>query len=116
MRTEVNKYLFDISEACKLIEQFSEGKTLEDYRSDALLRSAIERQFQIIGEALQQLSRKFAAVAARITDCRNIINFRHVLVHGYDRVEDDVVWGIVESKLPKLLLEIEAISKESVES
>ena len=116
MQGESKKYLFDILEACKLIEQFARGKTLNNYRSDALLRSALERQFQIIGEALQQLSRKFPAVVEHITDYRSIISFRHVLVHGYNRIEDDVVWGIVESRLPRLRAEIEKLLHEPDEA
>ena len=80
---------------------------MEQYRSDQQLRAAVERQVQIIGEALQQLHRKFPAIAEKITDYRSIIDFRHILVHGYDRVEDDIVWGIVESRLPILLREAE---------
>ena len=109
MQREIKKYLYDILEAGKLVEEFSRGKTLANYRSEAIFRAAVERQFQVIGEALQQLSRKFPSIAEQITDYRSIINFRHVLVHGYDRVEHEVVWGIIESKLPKLRAEVEAL-------
>jgi uncharacterized protein with HEPN domain len=60
---EVCKYLFDIWQACELLVQFSSGKTLNDYQDDALLRSAIERQFEIIGEALNQAIKLDANVA-----------------------------------------------------
>ena len=112
MAHEPQKYLFDIIQAGKLIIQFTAGKTLEQYRSDPQLRSAVERQFQIIGEALQQLHRKFPDTAGKITDYRSIIDFRHILVHGYDRVEDDIVWGIVESRLPILLREAEHLMEQ----
>ena len=54
MRREVLKYLFDIKEACKLLVDFTRGKEFSDYQRDPLLRSAVERQFGIIGEALKQ--------------------------------------------------------------
>jgi len=109
MRPEVKKYLFDIHKACELIGQFAGAKSAEQYRNDPLLKSAVERQFQVIGEALQQLLRRFPEVAQQISDHRSIINFRNILVHGYDRIEDDVVWGVIHTKLPILSDEVERL-------
>ena len=102
MSHEARKYLFDMQKACGLIEQFAKGKHFVDYQTDALLRAAIERQCQIIGEALSQLSKTHPEVAIGIPHLRDIINFRHVLVHGYDKVDDEVVWGVVLRHLPVL--------------
>jgi len=109
MERDPKKYLYDIASACKLILQFTHKKSLDDYQSDPLLQSAVERQFQIIGEALQQLIKRFPDLALRISEYRSIIDFRHILVHGYDQIESDIVWGIIESKLPTLLKEIESL-------
>jgi uncharacterized protein with HEPN domain len=65
---EVREYLFDIQEACDLLERFAAGKSFDDYRADPLLRSAVERQFEIIGEALRQAIKLDLDLAARITD------------------------------------------------
>ena len=111
MENKAKKYLYDILEACKLIREFTNDKTLDQYRSDHLLRSAVERQFQIAGEALQQLLKRYPSIAQRISDYRNIINFRNIIVHGYDRVEDDVVWGLIQSHLNVLLKEVEILIK-----
>jgi uncharacterized protein with HEPN domain len=109
MPLDARKYLFDIRRACGLLEQFTAGKTFADYGSDPLLRSAVERQFEIVGEALGKLAKVDPEAAATITDHRRIIAFRNVLIHGYDAVSDELVWGIVESKLAVLKTEVDAL-------
>lgn len=82
--------------------EFTKAKTFEDYASDALLRSGVERQFEIIGEALSQLSKVDGETAERIDGFRRIIAFRNILIHGYAQVDDRIVWDLVQSKLPGL--------------
>ena len=110
---EVRKYLFDMAEACGLIQTFLSGKSLDDYRGDALLRSGVERQFEIIGEALGRLLEIAPELSKRISDTRRIISFRNRLIHGYASVADDVVWGIIEGNLPKLKEELQGLLEES---
>ncbi len=98
MSPEVLKPLHDIDEACGLIEQFVAGKTVDDWRRDVQLRSAVERQFITIGESLQQAPE----MDKSISDTRRIINFRNVMVHGYAQIVPDTVWGVVEKDLPVL--------------
>jgi uncharacterized protein with HEPN domain len=109
MELEVKKLVYDIDQAVKLIEDFTRDKQLEDYTDDLLLRSAVERQFEIIGEALSRLRRTNPTVISRISDYQRIIAFRNVLAHGYDVVSDEVVWDIVQNKLPGLRKEIDEI-------
>ena len=77
-----------------------------------MLRLAVERAFAIIGEALVQLTRLDAALAARITESHSIIAFRNILVHAYAQVDDRIVWGIVQTKLPVLVREVAALMAE----
>jgi uncharacterized protein with HEPN domain len=105
MQLEARKYLYDIQDAAGLAAQFTAGKTFADYQTDPMLRLAVERAFSIIGEALNQLARVDAALAAAITDSRNIIAFRNILIHAYANVDDRIVWEIVEYKLPVLIRE-----------
>jgi uncharacterized protein with HEPN domain len=112
MRLESRKYLYDIQEAARLASQFTSGKSFQDYRSDAMLRLAVERAFSIIGEALVQLAQIDAATAVRITDHQRIIAFRNILVHAYAHIDDRLVWEIVEYKLPTLLLEVTGLMNE----
>lgn len=109
---EIQKYLFDINEACELLVRFSTGKTFSDYAADPMLRSAVERQFEIIGEALAQLLRLDPSLRPRISDAGRIIAFRNRLIHGYCSVADDVVWGVLEANLPSLREELAALMKE----
>lgn len=109
MPFEAKKYLYDIRQAADLVATFTSGKRLADYEADAMLRSAVERQFEIIGEALAQLARLDQALASRITEYRRIIAFRNILIHGYAEVDHRIVWDIVESKLPTLRREVASL-------
>jgi uncharacterized protein with HEPN domain len=71
-----------------------------------LLQSGVERQFEIIGEALGQLAKVDQQLAIQITDYQKIVSFRNVLIHGYADVDDELVWDIVETRLPVLREEI----------
>jgi uncharacterized protein with HEPN domain len=99
---DIRKYIFDIDEACELLLRFTAGKTFSDYSTDPMLRSAVERQFEIIGEALVQALRLDPSLSSRITNPGRIIAFRNRLIHGYSSVADDIVWGIVQANLPTL--------------
>jgi len=109
MPRDARKYLFDIAEAVSLVSQFVAGKTLKDYLGNALLQSGVERQFEIIGEALGQLAKLDQGLASQVTDYQKIVSFRNVLIHGYADVDDELVWDIVETRLPVLRREVERI-------
>jgi uncharacterized protein with HEPN domain len=111
MQLEAKKYLFDIRQAVERIAEFTSGQRLEDYLRNAMLRAAVERQFEIIGEALARLLRLDESFAARISEHRRIVAFRNILIHGYAEVDDRLVWDVVETKLPVLRREIEALMK-----
>jgi uncharacterized protein with HEPN domain len=102
MRLDAKKCLEDIRQAAELILQFTAGKSFADYESDALLRSGVERQFEIIGEALNRLSKIDAAIVAVLPDTPRIIAFRNILIHGYDIVDNHVVWDVIQHNLAPL--------------
>ena len=114
MRLEAKKYLFDIKHAADLLLSFSLGKTFVEFTADPLLRSAIERQFEIIGEALNQLSKVDPDTVAAISEHRRIIAFRNILIHGYAEIDHRLVWGILEGKLPDLHRQVEALLANDV--
>jgi uncharacterized protein with HEPN domain len=109
MQLESAKYLEDIREAGQTVIQATAGLTLDDYLRDKVLRLAVERSFEIIGEALRRLDERDHETASKITDFKRIIGFRNILVHGYSIVKHDRVWSIVENQLPTLLAEVEAM-------
>ncbi|MHC4121108.1 MAG: HepT-like ribonuclease domain-containing protein [Planctomycetota bacterium] len=96
MQPEVRKYLYDVCQACEALLGFIRDKSLEDYNADLLLRSGVERQLMIIGEALSQAERIDPDLPHAISDIRQIINLRNVIVHGYATVENETIWGIVQ--------------------
>lgn len=112
MRLEAKKYLFDVQQAAARILEFTSGRQLEDYQSNAMLRAAVERQFEIVGEALGQLARLDESLVAQITEHRRIVAFRNILIHGYAVVDDRLVWDVVQTKLPVLLREVEKLLRE----
>jgi len=103
------KYLYDMLSSCEFLLEFTNTKTVDDYINDRAFRSALERELQIIGEALIQLEKVAPAVAGEIPEYRNIIGFRHVLVHGYDGLDPATVWNVVETKLEALAQKIKLL-------
>lgn len=102
MRRDARAFLWDAGEAIHAIQAFVSGIGPDDYAANALLHSAVERKFEIIGEALNQLSKLDPALAARIPDLAQIVAFRNLLIHGYAAVDHPRVWRIVQESLPRL--------------
>ena len=112
MKLEARKYLYDIQRAAGLIREFTDGKTFADYEGDAMLRSAVERQFEIIGEAMTQLARTDEPLADRISQYQRIIAFRNLLIHGYADVDDRLVWDVINTNLPTLCRDVDTLLRE----
>lgn len=112
MRRDARKYLHDVLQSADLILRFADGRELIDYQNDPLLRSGIERQFLIVGEALFALSKTHPGLLARITEVNKIVRFRHILVHGYNIVDDELVWGLIRNKLLLLRNEVSDILEQ----
>lgn len=85
---------------------------METYRTDDMLRSAVERQFEIIGEALRQFRSVDPDAASVIPELDRVVAFRNILIHGYASVDDRLVWGVVEGKLPSLRRALDDLLKK----
>lgn len=108
MTESEKKRLFDIEKSLLLIEEFMEGSTsFFSYEKNKLLKSAVERQLTIIGEATNSLLKENPLIP--LTHARRIVDFRNRIIHGYDTVDDAVVWGILQKQLPALKQEVDEL-------
>jgi len=103
MKPEVTKLILDIREAIADIREFVGGMSLDEYLVDTKTRAAVERKFEVIGEACARLRDRSPETFQHIPSAQEIIGFRNRLIHGYDQVDDAIVWDVISRKLPELL-------------
>lgn len=109
MHPDARKLLWDSREAVERVLRFTAGKQFADYEADELLRSAVERQLEIVGEALGKLRHVDPGTARAIQSLSRAVGLRNVLIHGYATVDDRIVWGVVETNLRYLRDQIVAL-------
>jgi uncharacterized protein with HEPN domain len=109
MHRDPRAYLSDILDAIQAIESATTRFTPDQYETDRLYRSAVEREFIIIGEAMNALSAKAPDIFRKITNARRIISFRNQLTHEYLRINNQVVLGVIQSNLPLLQSECKGL-------
>ena len=102
MVRDARSYLWDIQDAANAIVRFTQGLNAETFAESEVVHAAVERKFEIIGEALNQLSRFDPILVQHIPDFRDIVSFRNLLIHGYAIVDLDQVWHAVVEALPGL--------------
>lgn len=113
MDIEIKTWLYDILNAINEIESFfvDYPKMFQNFQEDLLLRRAIERNIEIIGEAMNRILKKDENI--QITDSRRIVDVRNRIIHGYDSVSEEILWAIVIRHLPILQKEVEKLLGES---
>ena len=102
MQRDPRAFLWDVREAAKAIQGFVAGMDTASYLANPMVQAAVERKFEIIGEALGQLLKLDPSLGQRIPDIRDIIAFRNLLIHGYAVVEHPRVLRIVHASLTTL--------------
>ncbi|MDQ6655096.1 MAG: DUF86 domain-containing protein [Verrucomicrobiota bacterium] len=112
MTDEARKRLLDVMNACDAIAGFVEGKDFAVYQQSKLLRSAVERQFEIVGEALNKAAVAEPQLGSEIPDLHRIVGLRNRLIHGYDNVDDEILWDVVQTKLAPLRLQAAAAMRD----
>ncbi|MCD4817723.1 MAG: DUF86 domain-containing protein [Candidatus Cloacimonetes bacterium] len=112
MDREIKIWLFDINSAIAEIDEFFEkGRMIfENYTKDIKTKRAVERNLEIIGEAVKRILNKESNII--LTNARKIVATRNRIIHGYDTISDEVIWGIIIKHLPKLKSEVEKLMNE----
>ncbi len=112
MQRDPRAFLWDVHEAALAIQTFTKGLDMTAYENTELVQAAVERKFEVIGEALNQLSKLDAAMAAQLPDLPQIVAFRNQLIHGYATVNPSTVWTIAQNSLPGLITAVQALLDE----
>lgn len=113
MRSRSRSYLRDaLDNALRILDSVS-GKSLREYEANIRLRHQIEREFMIIGEAIDRLDKQEPQLAAQITDFRGYIGLRNVLNHGYPDVDHPTMWRTIEVELPIWVRELNELLAEA---
>ncbi len=109
MLPKTPKLLEDIRDAAMFIEDVTRGVAEADYQNNRMLRQSVERNFEIIGEAMRRLAQHDPGTTQNITGHMQIIAFRNILIHGYDQLDHSVVWRVIQRDVPQLLAEVVAL-------
>ncbi len=112
MQRDRRAFLWDVRDAALAIGSFLSGMDHQAYIHNDMVQAAVERKFEVIGEALGQLSKMDEALGDRIPNLPQIVAFRNQLIHGYAAVNPSTVWNIARDSLPELLTTIEALLTE----
>lgn len=108
MARSIQKYLYDMQQSMLSIEEYlGEKRDFFAYEQNKLLRRAVERELEIIGEAAKHLLDLEPEI--EIDDARKIVDLRNFVIHGYDKVDNVIIWGVINKDLPKLQKQVEKL-------
>jgi uncharacterized protein with HEPN domain len=111
MNEKILKYLYDIELSCSEIDSFihQNASKKDDFLSNLMLKRAVERNLEIIGEAVRRITHLKPDFP--ITNAQNIIGLRNTTIHGYDQISDENIWSIIDKHLPILRDETASLIK-----
>ena len=115
MDERILKWLYDIKISIDEIDVYfiNEEKDFFRYRNNIMLKRAIERNLEIIGEAINRIITRDAIYIEKISNAKSIIGLRNQIIHAYDNISDENIWSILINHLPKLKIEIENLIQHS---
>lgn len=109
MNDKARKNLIDILQAAEEVQEYVHGMDFKEYQNKPVTKRAVERDFEIIGEALNRIKYIDNGLLEKISEHHRIIGFRNILIHGYDIVDEAIVWQAVTKHLPVLVREVKEI-------
>lgn len=111
MDERILKWLYDIKLSIEEIELYFEGKEFNffEYRKNTMLKRAVERDLEIIGEAVNRILKKDPDFENKISEAKSIIGLRNQVIHAYDNISDENIWSILINHLPKLKSEVNSL-------
>jgi uncharacterized protein with HEPN domain len=108
MQREITKYLFDILTCIDNIESFmGQNKQYDDYKNNMMLQQAVERNLEIIGEAVSGILKIDSGI--NITDARKMVDTRNKIIHSYDQILPSLIWNIIIGHIPLLKHEVQSL-------
>lgn len=108
MQREILKYLLDIQVAANSIfDYLGKNRDFNHYKTNKLLRRGVERELEIIGEATNRILKIDETIA--LTNAKRIVSLRNWVIHGYDKVDDTIIWGVISRDVPLLKSEVEQL-------
>ncbi|WP_300269059.1 HepT-like ribonuclease domain-containing protein [Microbacterium sp.] len=113
MRPEAGAHLWDAAEAARLVYEFTRGRTMVEFNTDLIIRSAVERQLEILGEALNRLRREDVDTGARVPDLDKIVGMRNIIAHEYGDIDYEIVWRAATTSIPELLPVLDELVAEA---
>lgn len=115
MDERILKWLFDVKLSSDEIDSFfrDEEKDFLKYKNNLMLKRAVERNLEIIGEAVNRIIIRDNSFTEKITNAKAIIGLRNQVIHAYDNISDESIWSILTNHLPKLKLEVDKLIRES---
>ena len=108
MSLKIRKLYFDIKKAALELKQFTTEKSFEAFKEDRMLQVAVEREFEIIGEAMNRMLRQFPEEAETIPNLGRIIGMRNILAHGYDTINHEILWNTIQVEINPLIKFVES--------
>lgn len=110
MQLEIQKHLFDIQTSIDSINEYlGDKRDFSHYQNNKLLRRGIERELEIIGEAAKRILKLDSSI--KIDNARKIVDLRNWVIHGYDKIDDVIIWGIISKQLPLLKIQVDELLK-----
>ncbi len=112
MTNETRQRLLDVVISCRAISRYTAGLDFAAFERDEMVRDAVERRLGIIGEALNRAAALEPTLVRQVPEVRQIVGLRNRVIHGYDAVDDEIIWDVVTNKLPALRAKVEGLLGE----